>query len=101
YCRLELCAIHQRNSHSTLVLLQSSLQLAERDKFRALEFLDPALADLVDRHRIEIVQLFAAVPERGDEVCLLEDSKMLGHGLPRHGQPLAQLVQGLAASHVK
>src|SRR4051794_282490 len=53
---LEFCNVHRRYS-SRLVLFQPSLQLAERDKLRALEFLDPAFPDLMDRNRIEVVQL--------------------------------------------
>ena len=42
---------------------QSSLELGEDAEAAALEFADPALGDLVDRHRVEIVQLLAAAPD--------------------------------------
>src|SRR5262245_49389665 len=72
----------------------------------ALVFADPPLRDLVDRHRIEIVQLLAAAPDGGDEVRPLENGEMLAHGLPRHrrsglGEPLAKLVQGLTVPRVE
>ena len=40
----------------------------------ALELSDPALGDLVDRHRIDEVQLLAALALGGDEVGLLQDA---------------------------
>jgi hypothetical protein len=52
-------------------------QLAERGEFPALEFLDPPLANLMDRHRVEVVQLLAALLEGGDEVRLFENGKVL------------------------
>jgi hypothetical protein len=33
-----------------------------------LVFANPALADLVDRHRIEIMQLLAPAPDYGNQV---------------------------------
>src|SRR5262245_17310472 len=67
---------------------------------------DPALRELVDRHRIEIVQLLAAAPDGRDEVRIFENGEMLAHGLPRHqrsglGKPLAKLVQGLTIPRVE
>src|ERR1700724_974571 len=55
----------------------------------------------MDRHRVEIVQLLAAMPERGDEVGLFENPKMLRHRLPRHGEAVAEFVQGLSVAGVK
>ena len=89
------------NSGLLIILLQSPFQLTKRDKLGALELLDPPLADLMDRHRVEIMQLFTAVPERGDEVRVFENGKVLRHGLPRHGEAIAELVQGLAVSGMK
>src|SRR5438034_11468480 len=89
------------NSGLLITLLQLPFQFAERGKLVALEFLDPPLADLMDRHRIEIVQLLAAMPERGDEVRRLENRKVLCHGLPRHGEAVAEFVQGLTVPQVK
>src|ERR1700692_965957 len=89
------------NSGLLITFLQLPFQFAERGQRAALEFLDPPLADLMDRHRIEIVQLLAAMPERGDEVGGLENRKVLGHGLPRHGEAVAEIVQGLSVLPVK
>jgi hypothetical protein len=41
-----------------------------------LEAGDPALLDLVDRHRVEVVKPFPSVPYDGDKVGLLEDVEM-------------------------
>src|SRR6266542_4748995 len=84
-----------------ITLLQLSFQLTERCKFPALEFPDPAFADLMDRDGIEVVQLLAAMPERGDEVGRFENPKVFCDRLPRHGEAVAEFVQRLSASHVK
>src|SRR6188768_615592 len=84
-----------------ITLLQLSFQLAERCEFPALELLDPTFADLMDRHRVEVVQLLAAVPERGDEIGRFENSEMLGDRLPRHGEAVAKFVQRLSVFGVK
>ncbi len=55
----------------------------------------------MDRHRVEVVQLLAAVLEGGDEVGGLEKRKVFGDGLPRHGEAVAELVQGLSVLGVK
>src|SRR5581483_2444810 len=39
---------------------QAPLQVGERAEARALVFADPPLGDIVDRHRIEVMQLLAA-----------------------------------------
>ncbi len=70
-----------------------SLSAYKRDAF---EFPDPAFADLVDRHRIEVVQLLAAAPHGGDEIGVLQNGQMLAHRLPGHIEPRAELVKRLA-----
>src|SRR6266404_9612433 len=89
------------NSGLLITFLQLPFQFAERGKLAALEFLDPPLADLMDRHRIEIVQLLAAMPECGDEVGRLENCKVFCDRLPRHGEAVAEFVQGLTVFGVK
>src|SRR6266481_7748998 len=89
------------NSGLLITFLQLPFQFAERGQLAALEFFDPPLADLMDRHRIEIVQLLAAISERGHEVGCLENRKMLCHGLPCHGEAVAEFVQGLTVFGVK
>ena len=71
--------------------------LTEGLKAALFEFSKPALADLVDRHRIEVVQLFPAPLHSCDQVRLFEDAKMLADRLPRHDrQRGTKLAQGLA-----
>jgi hypothetical protein len=55
----------------------------------------------MDRDRVQIVQFLAAMPERGDEVGLFENPKVLRHGLPRHGKAVAEFVQRLSVPGVK
>jgi len=81
------------------LLLQISLQLTQYVEARTFVLPDPPLCNLVDRDRIQIVQLVPALPAGDDQAGLLKQSKMLGDRLPRHLQPRAQLVQGLAVLH--
>ena len=64
----------------------------------AFVFADPALADLVDRHRIEIMQLLAPAPDRGDQVRRLQQQEMLRHRLPCYVQVCAQFAERLAVA---
>src|SRR6516165_5043994 len=66
-----------------------------------LEFADPTLGDLVNRHRIDEVQLFPAVAFPGDEIGLLENRQMLRDRLAGHLQPFAQFAKRLAISAVQ
>ncbi len=55
----------------------------------AFVFANPTFVDLMQRHRIEIMQLLAPPPHDRDEVCFFEQHQMLGHCLPRGVQVLA------------
>ena len=72
------------------------LQGAESLQAVTLVFADPALVDFVDGDGVEVVELFAAVPDGGDEVGVLEEIEVLGHGLPGHVEVLAEGGEGLA-----
>src|SRR6476469_7662294 len=81
--------------------LQTVFELGERTQAMALVLADPSLRDLVDRYRIEVVQLLAAAPDGRDEIGALQYGQVLAHRLPRHrrsrlGKARAKLVQGLA-----
>src|ERR1700690_3915376 len=89
------------NSGLLVTFLQLPFQFAECGELAALEFLDPPLADLMDRHRVEVVQLLAGVPDGGDEGGGRENRKVIGYGLPRHGEAVAESVQGLSVLGVK
>ena len=77
------------------------LEVAEGLQAVALVLADPALVDFVDGDGVEEVELFAAVPDGGDEVGLLEKIEVLGHGLPGHVEVLAQGGEGLAVVLMK
>src|ERR1700733_2349593 len=55
----------------------------------------------MDRHRVEVVQLLAALLVRRHKIGLLENDQVFGHGLPCHREALAQFVQGLSVFGVK
>src|SRR6476469_6822605 len=72
----------------------------------ALVLADPSLRDLVDRYRIEVVELLAAAPDGRDEIGALQYGQMLAHRLPRHGRSRlgkarTNLVQGLSIVRVE
>ena len=56
---------------------------------------DPPIVDLLERHRVEVVELFAPVPDGRHEIGYFKKRKMLRHRLPRHVQVPAKLIQGL------
>src|SRR5476651_477182 len=80
---------------------QLALEGGERAQMAALELPDPALGDRVDRHRIDEMQLLAALAPGSNEVRLLEDPQMLGDRLACHVEPLAELDQGLSVAAVQ
>ena len=45
--------------------------------------------------------LLAADTLRGDEIRLLQDLQVLGHRLPRHVEPLAQIAERLPIARVQ
>jgi len=64
-------------------------------------FADPAVVDLVNRDRVQVMQFFAAVPDNRYEIRFLQQQEVLRHRLARHGQVAAQLIQRLAAFAVQ
>ena len=67
----------------------------------AFVFANPALGDLVNRHRIQIMQLLAPAPDDGDQIRRFQQQEMLGHPLPRHVQVFAQLAERLPVDLVQ
>ncbi len=61
-----------------------------------LESFDPTLLDLPYRDWIEIVQLLSALADRGHQVGVFENAKMLGYRLSSHSERLAKLAERLA-----
>jgi hypothetical protein len=76
--------------------LEILLQFVQGIELGAFIFGNPARVDLVQRHRIEVVQLFATTPDSGDEVRRLQNDEMLGYRLSRHVEQLAQPAERLA-----
>jgi hypothetical protein len=76
-------------------------EVAEGLQTVALVFADPALVDFVNGDGIEVVELFAAVPDGGDEVGVLEEVEVLGHGLAGHVEVLAEGGEGLTVVFVQ
>src|SRR5438093_2120651 len=72
------------------------LEPGERAQARPLELPDPAVGDRMDRHRIDEMQLLAALAPRRQQVGFFENGEMLRHGLAGHVVPFAQLAQRLA-----
>jgi len=63
---------------------------------RALELVDPPLLVLMERHGIEVVQLFPTPPHRADQMGRLQDGQVLRQRLTGHVDALAQLAERLA-----
>lgn len=59
-------------------------------------FGNPALGDLVDGDRIEVVQLFTSPADCGNEVGVLQTPEVLRYRLTGHVQVLAKPAQCLA-----
>src|SRR6185437_15059411 len=78
--------------------LQRPLEVGERLEAAADELAHPAVGDLLDRRRIEEMQLLAPLLPGGDQVGLLQQGQVFGHRLAAHVQSLAELGQGLSVS---
>jgi hypothetical protein len=83
------------SSFLVFVLFETFFQIAERLKAMAFVFADPALGDLVDRHRIEIMQLLAPAPDDVDQLRRFEQQQVFGYRLPRHVEVRAQFAERL------
>ena len=74
---------------------ETSFQIAQRLQAMAFIFANPALGDLVQRHWIEVMELFAPAPHRGHEAGRFQHGNVLGHRLAGHVEVRAQLAQRL------
>lgn len=72
------------------------LEVAESLQTVTLVLADPALVDFVNGDGVEEVELFPTVPDGGDEVGVLKEIEVLGHGLAGHVEVLAEGGEGLA-----
>src|SRR5512146_2150170 len=75
------------------VTFEESLEVVQRPEARLLEFAEPALVDVLQRHRIEEMELFPPAPDGGDQVGGLEDSQVLSDGLTGHIQVPAKVTE--------
>jgi len=80
---------------------KGSFEFSECIQGWCIELADPAFGDLVDRHGIDEVQLFTAVPPPGHEIGLLKNRQVLRDRLAGHVQSLAQLAQRLTVPAVQ
>ena len=78
------------------MLLQCLLEVMERTHLVTLVFADPAVGNFMDRHRVEVMPLFAPPPDRDHEVGRFKQGEVLGHGLPRHVYMSTEFAKGLA-----
>jgi len=62
---------------------------------------DPPLVDLVDRHRIEVVQLLATAPNRDHQVRVFEQRKVLANRLASHGKACTKATERLTVFTVE
>jgi hypothetical protein len=84
-----------------LFRFETFFQIAQRLKTMAFVFADPALGDLVDRHRIEVMQLLAPAPDDSDQIRRLQQQEMFGDRLPRHVEVRAQFAERLPVVFVQ
>ena len=75
---------------------QFLLQVLQHTEAVAHEFSYPPLLDLVQRHRVQAVQLFPTLPYDRDKVCVFELLQVLCHRLACHVHMRAECRQRLA-----
>ena len=78
-----------------MILFKFPFQVSQRREPAALELVDPAILNLIERNRIQVVELFPALPDDGDEIGVDEQLQVLRHRLARHFEMLAELPQRL------
>ena len=79
-----------------MILFKFPFQVSQRSEPAALELVNPAILNLIERDWIQVVQLLPAAPDDGDEIGVREQLQVLRHGLARHVHVLAQRGQRLA-----
>ena len=73
-------------AHSFFLPFKICLKIRQGVEAFAFEFADPALRDVVDRHRIDEMPLFAALAPDRDEIGLFQNAKMFRHRLAEAGR---------------
>src|SRR6187431_1729155 len=64
-------------SFLVFVFFETFFQIAQRLKTMAFVFANPALVNLVQRHRIQIMQLLASAPDDRHQVRVFQQNKGL------------------------
>src|SRR5258708_21095557 len=64
-------------------------------------FADPALGNVTQRNRIQVMKFLPPKPERHNEIRSFEQAEVFGDGLARHVKVQAKFSQGLAIMVVK
>jgi hypothetical protein len=71
-------------------------EFGEESQAALLVFADPAVGDFMDRDGIQEMELLAATPQADDKIGRFENFQVLGDGLARHFESLAQFAERLA-----
>src|ERR1700730_16427909 len=78
------------------ISFQPLLEVAQCVQPSPLVFLDPTFIDLVERNRIEVMQLFSPPADRRHQVGSLESREVLRDRLAGHVEVRAEVPQRLA-----
>ena len=73
--------------------LQCRLEIRQGLCPRPVVGMDPAVGDVVDRRRVQVVQPLPSLADGRDQVGGLEHIEVLGHGLAGHAHVEAELAQ--------
>jgi hypothetical protein len=80
---------------------KSPFKIRESAKPGPLKFADPTFRDPIDRHAVDEMPFFPALAHGRDQVRCFEHDEVLGYGLTRHVEALAQLAKRLSILAVK
>ena len=75
---------------------RSHFEFTQRSSMLLFILLNPPFVNLVDWHRIEIVQFLASSPHRCNEVGCFKTREVLRNGLSGHVEIPAEFSQSLA-----
>ena len=80
---------------------QFGFEGAQNAKAIAFEFFDPAFLNLKQRHRVQVMELFPALPNHCNQIGRFQLLQVLCNGLPGHVHVLAECRQCLAVVGVQ
>jgi hypothetical protein len=82
-----------------MCFLQFGFEVRERRHVALRVLVDPPIVDQTDRHGVQEVPLFPALPARDDEPRVLEQAQMLHDAEARHLQLGLELGERAAVTH--